>query len=171
MARRHVLCEREFVEQHPLHNLPIAHHRLHSRFDSWSESARQRRRNLGVFQRNRSKAAVLSVRLHFRSCALNGTHAAGLRGAKGRPVGSDQIRSASAQNHSAVCRDHSGSPALRRPSSYLATSSGRRYGPSTSLRLETRSAGLSCRNRATALCAGSSRPASALLAAMMRNPG
>ena len=77
---------------------------------------------------------------------------------------------ASPANHSAR-RDHCGSPAFRRPSSYLATSSGRRYGPSTCLRLETRSAGLSCRNRATAVCASSNRPASALLAAMMRNPG
>ena len=31
----------------------LAHHRLHSRFDNWSESASQRRRNLRVFQRNR----------------------------------------------------------------------------------------------------------------------
>jgi hypothetical protein len=39
MARRHVFFEREFVEQRPLPNLPIAHHRLHSNFDSWSQRA------------------------------------------------------------------------------------------------------------------------------------
>ena len=41
-------------------------------------------------------------------------------------------------------------------------------GPNTSLRVETRSTGLSCRSRASALCACSGRPAIALLAAAMR---
>src|SRR5260370_1330021 len=44
-------------------------------------------------------------------------------------------------------------------------------GPPRFLRVETRSAGFSCRSRATALCACSGRPAMALLAAVIRNPG
>jgi hypothetical protein len=47
---------------------------------------------------------------------------------------------------------HSGSPAFRNPSSYLARSSGRRNG-SIRLRSETRSAGSIWRSRAMALCA------------------
>jgi hypothetical protein len=43
-------------------------------------------------------------------------------------------------------------------------------GASTSLRLETRSSGFSCRSRATDLGVCSSRPAIALLAASIRNP-
>ena len=65
---------------------------------------------------------------------------------------------------------HSGSPARRNPSSYRERSSACQ-GPSASLRVETRSVGLSCRSRATALCACSDRPAIALVAAAIRNPG
>jgi hypothetical protein len=68
------------------------------------------------------------------------------------------------------CDGHSGSPARRNPSSYRERSSARQ-GPSTSLRVETCSAGLSCRSRAIALCACSWRPAIALLAAATRKPG
>src|SRR6266536_5265667 len=66
--------------------------------------------------------------------------------------------------------DHSGRPAFRRPSSYLARSSGR-YGPNTSLRLETRNAGSICRKRAQAFLASSAQPRSALLAALILNAG
>jgi hypothetical protein len=48
--------------------------------------------------------------------------------------------------------DHSGRPAFRRPSSYLARSSGRRRG-ATSLSFEMRAVGSSCLSRATAICA------------------
>ena len=65
---------------------------------------------------------------------------------------------------------HLGSPARRNPSSNRERPSACQ-GPTTSLRVETRSAGLSCRGRAIALCACSSRPAIALLAAAIRNPG
>ena len=68
------------------------------------------------------------------------------------------------------CDGHSGSPACRNPSSYRERSSARQ-GPTRSLRVETRSAGLSCRSRAIALCACSGRPAIALLATAIRNPG
>jgi hypothetical protein len=62
----------------------------------------------------------------------------------------------------------SGSPALRRPSSNIARSSGRRNG--MVMRSEILGAGMSCRRRATAFCASSRRPASALLAAATPNP-
>jgi hypothetical protein len=65
----------------------------------------------------------------------------------------------SRQRRPASRRDYSGSPALRRPSSNLARSSGRRCGPRTSLRFETRRAGSSCWNRTSAFCACSRRPA------------
>jgi hypothetical protein len=65
------------------------------------------------------------------------------------------------------CLGHSGSPAFRRPSSYLARSSGRRHRNMCFIS-ETRSAGSIWRRRAKALWARSSRPASALLAAAMR---
>ena len=64
--------------------------------------------------------------------------------------------------------DHSGRPAFRKPSAYLAKSCRRRNGI-ISLRSETRSAGSSWRRRATAFWASSIRPASALLAAARRN--
>src|SRR6266536_2656673 len=64
--------------------------------------------------------------------------------------------------------DHSGSPAFWRPSSYLARSSGR-YGPNASLRLDMRSSGASWRNLVTTFFASYICPASALLAAVMRN--
>src|SRR6266480_4897172 len=62
---------------------------------------------------------------------------------------------------------HSGSPALRRPLANMARSSARRNG-AKSLRLEMRKSGLNSSARAMAFCAGSSRPASALLAADMQ---
>ena len=49
----------------------------------------------------------------------------------------------------------------------MAKSSARRNG-AKSLRLEARKSGLNSRARAMAFCAGSSRPASALLAADMQ---
>src|SRR5262249_37037353 len=66
---------------------------------------------------------------------------------------------------------HSGSPAFRRPSAYLARSSGRQNS-TRSLRLETRKSGSSWRTRAMACCAASRLPARALLAAAARaGPG
>jgi hypothetical protein len=65
---------------------------------------------------------------------------------------------------------YSGSPAFRRPSAYLVTSSGRRRSIK-SLRSDTRTVGSISRKRAMAFCASSSRPASALLAAKTRNAG
>jgi hypothetical protein len=63
-----------------------------------------------------------------------------------------------------IGRDHSTNPASRNPSPYRARSSARRNGPTTSLRFETRSAGFSCRSRATAFCAApASRPLRCLL--------
>src|SRR5262249_34454084 len=62
---------------------------------------------------------------------------------------------------------HSGSPAFRRASSYLARSSSRRSG-TIRLRSETRNVGSIWRSRAAAFCAGSSRPARAWHAAAMR---
>ena len=56
---------------------------------------------------------------------------------------------------------HSGSPAIRRPSTYLARSSGRRNGGITSLRLDRRSRGSSCRSRSTSFRAAAGRLASA----------
>jgi hypothetical protein len=56
---------------------------------------------------------------------------------------------------------HSGSPARRRPSKYLARSSGRRYGGMMSPNMEMRSRGSSCRSRSTSFCASAMRPASA----------
>src|SRR5579872_1777765 len=67
-------------------------------------------------------------------------------------------------------RGHSGRPAFLRPSSYRSMSSILLYGPWTSLNLERHKPGSICRNRAIAERASSSRPASALLAALMRNP-
>jgi hypothetical protein len=63
--------------------------------------------------------------------------------------------------------DHSGSPALQRPLTKMARSFSRRNG-AKSLRLEARKLGLNSSARAMAFCAGSSRPASALLAAHMQ---
>jgi hypothetical protein len=45
--------ERELVKQGTLIDLPLTQHHLHSRCDNWSESAKQHRRNLRVFQQNR----------------------------------------------------------------------------------------------------------------------
>ena len=81
-------------------------------------------------------------------------------------------------SHSRQCRlcslvrriGHSGSPAFRRPSTYLARSSFRRNGV-RSPRSETRSAGLSWRMRVIALFASSILPVSAWLAATTRNAG
>ena len=80
------------------------------------------------------------------------------------------IRSSRPNGRASFCDGHSGSPARRNPSSYRERSSARQ-GPSTALRLETRSTGFSRRSRAMALCACSGRPAIALLAASIRNPG
>ena len=56
---------------------------------------------------------------------------------------------------------------MRRPLANVARSSARRNG-AKSLRLEVRKSGLRSSARAMAFCAGSSRPASALLAAEMQ---
>src|SRR5258705_12861991 len=80
------------------------------------------------------------------------------------------IRSSRPNGRASFCDGHSGSPACRNPSSYRARSSAGQ-GPSTALRVETRSAGLSCRSRTIASCACSGRPAIALLAAATLNPG
>jgi hypothetical protein len=52
MVDGHMLLEREIVKQSTLIDLPLTHHHLHSRFDNWSESAKQHHRNSKVFQQN-----------------------------------------------------------------------------------------------------------------------
>jgi hypothetical protein len=56
-----MLLERELVKQSTLIDLSLTHHHLHSRFDDWSESAKQHHRNLRVFQQNRSRSAAPDV--------------------------------------------------------------------------------------------------------------
>jgi hypothetical protein len=59
MVRGHLLLKRELVKQSALIDLPFTHHHLHSRFDDWSESAKQHHCNLSVFQQNRTIAAAV----------------------------------------------------------------------------------------------------------------
>jgi hypothetical protein len=54
MVERHMLLKRELVKEGALLDLPLTHHLLHSSFGNWNESAKQHRRNLRVFQQNRS---------------------------------------------------------------------------------------------------------------------
>src|SRR5712671_1793679 len=115
-----------------------------------------------------SKTEVVAFPERVR-CPPNNRHRRGERHVCFVPL-AEVIRSSSPPANTG-CDDHSGNPACRNPSPYRARSSARRKGPTTSLRLETRSAGLSCRSRASALCACSGRPAIALLAAAIRNPG
>jgi hypothetical protein len=72
------------------------------------------------------------------------------------------------------CNGYSGRPALLRPSTHLALSSGRRSGIRV-VTFEIRTAGLVCNIRVTILWASFVRPASAALAAAMhiysKNPG
>jgi hypothetical protein len=45
MVGGHMLLDRKLIKQSTLFDLPLTHHHLHSRFDNWSESAKQRHRN------------------------------------------------------------------------------------------------------------------------------
>jgi len=107
---------------------------------------------------------------HFRAGSIRDHLRAYSHVVKGPTTEVALIRPSRPNGRASFCDGHSGSPACRNPSSYREMPSACQ-GPSTSLRLETRSAGLSCRSRATALCACSGRPAIALLAAATRNPG
>ena len=55
---RYMLLERKLIEKKRLIDLRLTHHRLHSRSDDRSESARPGRRNLRLFQHNRSLAVI-----------------------------------------------------------------------------------------------------------------
>src|SRR6185312_10060364 len=58
VVRRHVSLEAELVEQCALNDLPLAHHRCASSLDDAIESPAQQHDKLGIFQQNRSEAAL-----------------------------------------------------------------------------------------------------------------
>jgi hypothetical protein len=102
---------------------------------------------------------VRSEKCHELTCAALFDHLVG--------AGEQHRRSVNARCK-AACQGHSGSPAKRKPSVYLAKSSGRNGGK-TSARLDIRNVGSIWRMRDIALRASSTRPANARLAARVRS--
>ena len=99
-----------------------------------------------------SIASVWLCAGRFRSAPKSGRSQRPSARLKGAMSGSRRpARSPHRHGRALSCDGHSGNPARRNPSSYRERSSARRKGLSRSLRLETRSTGLSCRSRAIAL--------------------